>query len=151
MTLNGLADRREVEGPGCPSSTRDAGFSDEGMPCTLTEASGDQCIVWNVEAAPESGFSSADVQIFQPNTDMNTRVLKNEATDITTFVRSIDPGGRTRTFSVFSLNQASGTGNAVSCGYQSPVHEASDHKQGSTIPFKFRLRTLRPIVKTVPS
>jgi hypothetical protein len=69
---------------------------------------------------------------------MSTRVLKNETTDITTFVRSIDPGGRTRTFSVFSLNQASVTGNAVFCGYQSPVEEGFVKNQGSTIPFKFK-------------
>jgi hypothetical protein len=119
---------------------KDAGFSDQGMPCTLTAANGDKCIVWNVEATPTtqgSKFSSADVQIFQPNTDMNTRVLKNEATDITTFVKNIDPGGRTRTFSVFSLNQASVTGNAVSCGYQTPV-EGSVYNLSSNLAFRFQ-------------
>jgi hypothetical protein len=140
VTLNGLAVAVNVKLRARVSVIhKDAGFSDDGLPCTLTDASGHKCIVWNVEATPESGFSSAALQIFQPNTDLNTRVLKNEAADITTFVRSIDPGGRIDTFSVFSLNQTSvTTGSAVFCGYQSPVHEGSEHKQGSTIPFKFK-------------
>ncbi len=90
------------------------------------------------------------MQIFQPNTDMNTRVLKNEATDITTFVKNIDPGGRTRTFSVFSLNQASVTGNAVSCGYQTPV-EGSVYNLGSNLSFRFQAAGRPSIAETAHS
>jgi hypothetical protein len=138
VTLNGLRRNMNVSLTARASFIhKDAGFSDNGMPCTLTAANG-QCIIWNIEATPESGFSTADLKIFQPNSGMNTRVLKNEATDITTFVRSIDPGGTVDDFSVFSLNQASG--NALSCGYQRPVAEGSVHNQGSTIPFKFKAK-----------
>ena len=128
---------------------KDAGFSDQGMPCTPTSRTETSASYGTLKLPPESGFSSADVQIFQPNTDMNTRVLKNEATEITTFVKNIDPGGRTRTFSVFSLNQASVTGNAVSCGYQSPV-EGSVYNLGSTSRFEFKAAD-RPIAETAHS
>jgi hypothetical protein len=139
VTLNDLAGSVKLTGR-VSVIHKDAGFSDQEMRCTPTEPNGDQCIVWNIEATPVppgSRFSSADLQIFQPNTDMNTRVLKNEATNITTFVRNIDPGGRIPTFSVFSLNQASVTGNAVSCGYQTPV-ENSVYNLGSNLAFRFQ-------------
>lgn len=117
-----------------------AGFSDNGMPCTTSKTVADvnQCVVWNIEPTPALGFSTADLQIFQPNTDANTRVLRNEATEITTFVTNLDPGGTTDEFSVFSLNQASVAGNAVSCGYQSPIVEGSVHNLGSTLSFRFQ-------------
>jgi hypothetical protein len=115
---------------------KNAGFSDQEMECTPTEPN-DQCIIWNVEATTESGFSSADLQIFQPNTGGNTRVLKNEATDITTFVKNMDPGGRIDTFSVFSLNEAK-VKHEVSCVYETPMLEGSVHNLGSSLSFKFR-------------
>ena len=109
-----------------------------GCDCTKTEVNGNQCVVWNLEATPGSQLpKTADLQIFQPNTNMNTRVLKNEATDITTFVKNLDPGGTVDDFSVFSLNQTSVTGNAVSCGYESPI-EGSVYNLSSNLSFRFQ-------------
>jgi WD40 repeat protein len=118
---------------------QNAGFSDSGMPCTISRTVDgvNQCVVWNIEAAPGLAFLTADLQIFQPNTDEHTKLLKNEATDVTTFFTNIDPGGTVDDFSVFSLNQAAVTGSAVSCGYQSPI-EGSVYNLGSNLSFRFQ-------------
>jgi hypothetical protein len=118
---------------------KDAGYSDNGMPCTTTAPNGDECVVWNIEATPEQTFpQKAELQIFQPNTDANTRVLRNEATEITTFVKNLDPGGETDGYSVYSLNQASVSSGAGSCGYAAPIVEGSIQNAGSTLSFRFQ-------------
>jgi hypothetical protein len=168
VTLNGLEGSEKLTAR-VSVIDKNAGFSDASfgptnnreLPCTTTKANGEECIVWNVEASPGSKFSSADVQIEQNNTTSNTRALKNEATDFTTFVADLDPGGRTRTFSVFSLNQASVIGNAVSCGLQN-LSDGSVFQADASITFQFKaaveggnckngpfLTTLRPRLSVV--
>jgi hypothetical protein len=117
---------------------KDAGYSDNGMPCTTTAPNIDQCVVWNIEATPDQTFQQrVQFQIFQPNTDANTRLLRNEATEITTFVKNLDPGGETDGYSVYSLNQASVRPGAQSCGYEAPILEGSVQNVGSTLSFRF--------------
>ena len=121
-----------------------AGISDNGWPCTKTAGfdlthTAQKCVVWQLEASPDSSpaFSSVDFKISQIPSDMDTRFLRNEAQDITTFVKLADPGGTRSSFSIYSLNQAPVAGSATSCGYQTPITEGAILSSG-TLPFRFQ-------------
>jgi hypothetical protein len=121
-----------------------AGVSDNGWPCTKTAGfdfsnTAQKCVVWQLEANPNSSpaFSSVDFKISQIPSDMDTRFLRNEAQDITTFVKLADPGGTRSSFSIYSLNQAPVAGSATSCGYQTPITEGAVLSSG-TLPFRFQ-------------
>jgi hypothetical protein len=132
-----------------------AGNSDQGLPCTLTadiqDETAEKCVVWNLDAHPElpnSSGVSVDLKIQALHgstslTDMNTRLLRNEAEDVTTFVRNIDPGGTVPRFSVFSLNQVAGDNGG--CAYLSPLTEGATFNSGNsgkTIPVKFKCSSI---------
>ena len=144
-----------------------AGFSDNGWPCTMAgfdpSNTPQKCVVWQLEADPNSppAFSSVDFKIYQIPSDMNTRFLRNEALDITTFVKLADPGGTRSSFSVYSLNQAT-VAASTSCGYRllsrrcrlssGTLHFGSAAENCSTGPFLKNLipRLLVRLVKTAP-
>ncbi len=120
-----------------------AGTSDPpaSLPCTRTANGGTKCVVWFLEATPDlpsDASFSADIKIFSPTDtqNANTRVLRNEAEDITTATGNIDGIGTARRFSVYSLNQTSGFD--AGCFYSSPLPSDSTFNSGRTIPVKIQ-------------
>jgi hypothetical protein len=150
LTLNGDAvDPNTMVTAGVTVIDPAAGTSDPSsgsLPCTRTANGGTNCVVWHLEADPDLAPNpdpdnprvTADIKLesldnFQ---DANTRVLRNEAEDITTATGNIDGVGNTRRWSVYSLNQTSGFNGG--CYYSSPLQSDSTFNSGRTIPVKIQ-------------
>jgi len=143
-----------------------AGASDSGLPCTQTipGSPSNLCTVWQIDvdpALPSGSLMAMKIfaqQVLPGGVDSNTRILRNERDDVSTFVRDIDPGARS-TFSAYSLNQEAG--NDEQCAYFPPVVESATLNNPGNVTFRFQcanlpgtqLATLRPrisIVQLVP-